>query len=101
MQVIVAGPKDSDRWQSFVNQHQMCFNYHRWPWKHVIEKQFRWQFFFLMAEKNGEVKGFLPLFGPKTRFFGNVFFSFPFFIKVDFGLGTKKARARSLPRAPP
>ena len=53
MQVIVAGAKDSDRWQSFVNQHQMCFNYHRWPWKHVIESAFQWRSFYLMAEKNG------------------------------------------------
>jgi hypothetical protein len=29
MQVIAAGARNSDRWQSCVNQHQMCCNYHR------------------------------------------------------------------------
>ena len=99
MQVIVAGPKDSDRWQSFVNQHQMCFNYHRWPWKHVIEKTFRWQSFYLMAEKTGVVQGILPLFWHKSRLFGNVLCSVPFFSQAGLVAATEEARDALLTEA--
>jgi len=99
MQVIVAGPKDSDRWQSFVNQHQMCFNYHRWPWKDVIEKTFRWQSFYLMAEKKGVVQGILPLFWHKSRLFGNVLCSVPFFSQAGLVAATEEARDALLTEA--
>jgi len=99
MQVIVAGPKDSDRWQSFVSQHQMCFNYHRWPWKHVIENAFQWRSFYLMAEKTGVVQGILPLFWHKSRLFGNVLCSVPFFSQAGLVAATEEARDALLTEA--
>ena len=99
MQVIVAGAKDSDRWQSFVSQHPMCFNYHRWPWKHVIESVFQWRSFYLMAEKNGVVQGILPLFWHKSRLFGNVLCSVPFFSQAGLVAATEEARDALLTEA--
>jgi serine/alanine adding enzyme len=92
MQVIAAGARDSDRWQSYVNQHQMCCNYHRWPWKHVIEKAFRWRSVYLMAEKADLVQGILPLFWHKSRLFGDVLCSVPFFSQAGLVAETEEAR---------
>jgi FemAB-related protein (PEP-CTERM system-associated) len=99
MQVIVASEKDSDRWQSFVEQNQICFNYHRWNWKHVIEKVFKWRSFYLMAEKNSSVQGILPLFWHTSSLFGSVLCSVPFFSQAGLVSRTEEARDALLSEA--
>lgn len=65
-------------WERFVETHEECGNYHRWGWKQVIERSFRWPTFYLMAENDGRVCGILPLVWQKSRLFGSFFTSLPF-----------------------
>jgi FemAB-related protein (PEP-CTERM system-associated) len=79
MSVTVASDKNSADWDSFVSGHELCVNYHRWAWKRVIEQAFGWKAFYLMAEEEGKIAGILPLVWLKSRLFGNLLCSLPFF----------------------
>ncbi len=57
--------QDGERWDEFVRSHAGCTSYHRWCWKFVFEKVFRWPAIYLLAEDNGEVRGILPLIKQK------------------------------------
>ena len=65
-------------WESFVGAHPECSNYHRWGWKHAIERGLRWPTFYLMAEDDGGVRGILPLVWQKSPLFGSFVTSLPF-----------------------
>ncbi len=79
MQVIVAKADDIARWESFVGRHNECVNYHRWPWRNVIQEAFQWDAYYLISEENGAVQGILPLTGNRSRLFGHLLCSLPFF----------------------
>ncbi|HEV2488853.1 MAG TPA: FemAB family XrtA/PEP-CTERM system-associated protein [Candidatus Acidoferrales bacterium] len=79
MRVTVATENESNLWNSFVEQHEACVNYHRWPWKRVIEQALGWRSHYLMAVDKEMVKGILPLFWQKSALFGTIFCSIPFF----------------------
>lgn len=64
-QVRICDEHDQQRWETFVDLHKDCTSYHRWPWQHVFHDVFGWKAIYLMAERNGEVCGILPLIWQK------------------------------------
>ncbi|MFZ0921867.1 MAG: FemAB family XrtA/PEP-CTERM system-associated protein [Candidatus Acidiferrales bacterium] len=87
----VATDKDSAKWDSFVTAHSRCVNYHRWSWKYVIEQAFGWQAFYLIAAENGEISGILPLICLKSKLFGSLLCSLPFFSEAGLVADTPVA----------
>lgn len=79
MLLRVATDEDSLTWDSFVAVHEHCVNYHRWAWKRVIEQAFGWKTYYLMAKEGGSIAGVLPLVWLKSKLFGNLLCSLPFF----------------------
>jgi len=79
MSIRIATERDAEPWQTFVETHPQCTNYHRWPWKRVIEEAFGWPSFYLVAESDGRTTGILPLVFQKSVLFGSLLCSIPFF----------------------
>jgi len=71
-------PRDGEEWERYIDSHPGGDHYHRWGWKQVIERSFRWPTFFLMVEEGGEIEGLLPLVWQKSRLFGSFLTSLPF-----------------------
>ncbi|HVB99770.1 MAG TPA: FemAB family XrtA/PEP-CTERM system-associated protein [Candidatus Dormibacteraeota bacterium] len=69
---------DGLRWERFLAQRQEATHCHRWGWKEVVEKSFRWPTFYLMAEEGDEIRGVLPLVWQKSRLFGSFLTSVPY-----------------------
>jgi FemAB-related protein (PEP-CTERM system-associated) len=70
--------EDGRRWDAFVDGSVTAQHYHRWGWKHVIERAFAWPTHFLVAEKHSEIRGLLPLVWQKSLLFGSFLTSLPF-----------------------
>lgn len=79
MQVTRAIENDAPVWDNFVSTHRLCVNYHRWAWKKIIEQVFGWRTLYLAANEGGVTSGILPLVHMKSRLFGNLLCSLPFF----------------------
>ena len=58
---LAAATSDQLRWRAFVERHPDATAYHAWGWKTVFEKTFGWDSYYLVAEKEGEISGVLPL----------------------------------------
>jgi serine/alanine adding enzyme len=91
MSVTAASDKNSADWDTFVSGHDHSANYHRWAWKRVIEQAFGWKTFYLMAEENGKISGVLPLVWLKSRLFGNLMCSLPFFSEAGLVADSSEA----------
>ena len=57
-------------WDAFVESCPDATFYHRAGWKEVIEKTFGHRCYFLQAERDGEIRGVLPLVLAKSLIFG-------------------------------
>ncbi len=69
--------EDARQWDEFVGRHPGSTAYHRWNWKHVLEKAFNWPTFYLMARENDRVRGILPLAWQKSWIFRGCVSSLP------------------------
>lgn len=58
-------------WDSFVTAHPQATFFHLSGWKTVIEESFGHRCHYLLARKEGEIVGILPLTHVRGRFFGN------------------------------
>jgi FemAB-related protein (PEP-CTERM system-associated) len=76
--VRLAGAADASRWDAFVERCPEATFFHRFGWKEVIEKAFRHRTFYLLAERDAEIVGVLPLAEVKSRLFGHSLASLPF-----------------------
>jgi serine/alanine adding enzyme len=76
--VLCSTQADGELWEKFVEAHPDCTNYHRWAWKAVIEKSFKWRTFYLMDKDERGVRGILPLVWQNSILFGNFLTSMPF-----------------------
>lgn len=92
----IATEKESALWESFVAGHERCVNYHRWAWKRVIEKAFGWRTFYLMADENRKISGILPIVWLKSKLFGNLLCSVPFFSEAGVVADTPESRGALL-----
>lgn len=70
---------DAARWDAFALGHPAAEKYHLYGWRRVIERTFGHPTHYLLAEREGEVRGLLPLAQLKSRLFGNFLVSLPFF----------------------
>jgi FemAB-related protein (PEP-CTERM system-associated) len=62
---------DAERWDRFVESCAEATFFHRAGWKQVIEESFAQSCHYLYAERDGEIRGVLPLVHVKSLLFGN------------------------------
>jgi len=66
------------RWDAFVAECPAATFFHRSGWQHVMRDVFRHETFFLYAERDGVLRGVLPLAQVKSWLFGRSLVSLPF-----------------------
>ncbi|RED49859.1 FemAB family XrtA/PEP-CTERM system-associated protein [Aestuariispira insulae] len=71
IQIAELTDETRDKWDRFVAESDATTFFHRSGWREVIEKSFRHDARFLMAERDGVVEGILPLVHVKSSLFGN------------------------------
>jgi FemAB-related protein (PEP-CTERM system-associated) len=69
---------DDARWDSFVARCLEATFFHRSEWRSILEREFRHRCHYLIAERDGDVTGILPLCEAKSRLFGHALVSLPF-----------------------
>lgn len=86
------------RWDAFVTSCEEATLFHRAGWKRVIEESLGQSCHFLMVERDGEVRGVLPLTHVSSRLFGNTLISNAFCVYGGPAAKDDEAR-RALDRA--
>lgn len=76
--VRIAVDSDAGAWSHFVALHPHATVFHEWPWRGILDTVFRHEPFFLVAEREGELCGVLPLAEVRSRLFGSSIVSLPF-----------------------
>mgnify|MGYP003433801359 FL=1 len=78
--VRIYDAKDSDRqrWDDFVEQHPEASFFHRYGWAVVLRAAFGHRPHYLLAERDGEIVGLLPLGEIRSLLFGHSLISSPF-----------------------
>lgn len=71
-------PADAASWTQFVERCESATLFHALPWREVVARTFSHRPLYLLAEDETGVRGVLPLFVLKTRFFGKMAVSMPF-----------------------
>lgn len=71
-------PKDSNRWDTYVQNHPEGSPYHLWAWKEAVEKAYGHACFYLLAESNNTIIGILPLVHMKLPILQNQLVALPF-----------------------
>lgn len=71
-----------DLWTEYIRKYPQATFYHEIGWKEVIERSFGHKTFYLMAMRQGNIAGVLPLVHLKSFLFGSIFCSMPF---LNFG----------------
>jgi len=71
-------PNDAPSWEAFVMRCPSATFFHRIGWREIIESVFRHRTHYLVARRNGEVCGVLPLAEIRSRLFGHSLVSLPF-----------------------
>lgn len=82
---------EASAWETFVASQDSCVNYHRWPWKSVIEQAFGWNTYYLTAKKDDEICGILPFGGNRSSLFGTLLCSLPFFSEAGIVATSQEA----------
>lgn len=81
MRINLLDPSDTEgalRWDQFVQASPEATFFHRAAWQTVIRDVFRHPTHFLYAERDGEIRGILPLAHVKSMLFGNALIALPF-----------------------
>lgn len=76
--IRLAVPSDSERWDDFVKSCPNTTPYHLFAWKSAIELAYRHKTFYYIAEEQGEITGVLPLVLIKIPFLKSALHSLPF-----------------------
>ena len=71
-------PADRVRWDEFVHRCVDATFFHRIGWKEIIEECFGHPTHFLLAERDAQIVGVLPLAEVKSFLFGHALVSLPF-----------------------
>jgi len=74
----LVGDADAHAWNEFVERHPEGTFFHLSQWRDVISRAFGHPVHYLFAERNGEIRGVLPLAHVKSLLFGNALVSTPF-----------------------
>ena len=78
VEILELEKKDEREWDEFVKKSNDSTFYHQIGWKNVVGKTYRHKPIYLMAKEDDELRGILPLFLMKSKFFGNKLVSVPF-----------------------
>ena len=71
-----------DLWTEYIRKHPQATFYHEIGWKEVIERSFGHKTYYLMAMRQDNIAGILPLVHLKSHLFGSILCSMPF---LNFG----------------
>lgn len=74
----IAVDADRARWNDYVLAHPAGTFFHRFEWRQLIADEFGHAPHFLLAEREGQIVGVLPLAQMKSLLFGNSLVSLPF-----------------------
>src|SRR5215468_805667 len=69
---------DAVRWEAFVQRCAQGTFFHRIEWREIIEDVFRHRPHYLIAERDSEITGVLPLAEVRSLLFGKALISLPF-----------------------
>src|SRR3954470_11664080 len=69
---------DGPRWDSFVASCPGATFFHRAGWREIIEDVFRHRARYVLAERNNDIVGVLPMAELSSRLFGHALVSLPF-----------------------
>src|SRR5262249_43626370 len=69
---------DASRWEAFVQSCPDATFFHRLGWRDIYESVFRHRTHYLLAEREGEITGVLPLVQIGSLLFGHSLCSLPF-----------------------
>jgi len=78
LNIRLADNNDKDRWDDFVKDHPDASPYHLYAWKIAVEEAYNHRALYLMAEKNNQVAGVLPLIYLKPPLIAGQFVSLPY-----------------------
>jgi FemAB-related protein (PEP-CTERM system-associated) len=70
--------EDARRWDAYVERAPAATFFHRIGWREIVEDVFRHRTHYLLAERDAEIVGVLPLAQVRTRLFGHSLVSLPF-----------------------
>jgi FemAB-related protein (PEP-CTERM system-associated) len=70
--------EDAARWEAYVERAPAATFFHRIGWREIIEQEFHHRTHYLIAERDGDIVGVLPLAEVKSRLFGHGLTSLPF-----------------------
>jgi len=70
--------EDAARWEAYVERAPEATFFHRIGWREIIEQEFHHRTHYLVAERDGDIVGVLPLAEIKSRLFGHGLASLPF-----------------------
>jgi FemAB-related protein (PEP-CTERM system-associated) len=73
--------RDMHHWDAFVHSHAEGTFFHRIGWRTVFQQVFRLDPQYLIAERNSEIVGVLPLVLQRSLFFGTALLSLPFCVE--------------------
>ena len=76
--VTIAGDWDAKAWDDFALKAGADGHFHAYGWRNVIWRSLKHRPHYLIARRQGEVTGTLPLFDVKSRLFGRSLISVPF-----------------------
>jgi len=76
--VSIATPNDQDAWDAFVDARADAAGYHAWGWRRVFANAFGHEPVYLIARRDHQVAGVLPLVHIRSLLFGNSLTSLPF-----------------------
>ncbi|WP_207479361.1 FemAB family XrtA/PEP-CTERM system-associated protein [Arenibaculum pallidiluteum] len=88
-----AAAADEASWESFVARCPEATFFHRWGWRRAIETAHGHRTHYLMAERNGETVGILPLVQLRSPLFGHALVSTGF--TVGGGIAALDAAAEA------
>ena len=77
--IVCNASREEQSWEQFAYAAPNASLYHLYGWKDVIERTFGHPTFYLAALDAGQVRGVLPLVQLKSRLFGNLMVSLPYF----------------------
>ncbi len=78
IEIAIAGDQDSDTWNEYAQKSALDGHFHDFAWRRVIQRSLHHRPHYLIARRDGEVTGLLPLFDVRSRLFGRSLVSLPF-----------------------
>lgn len=82
IEVVTATDADRGAWDAFVVGRHEATGYHEWAWREVLTRSFGHEALYLVARRDAQVTGVLPLIEIRSLLFGRFLTALPF---VNYG----------------